>query len=340
MTRARIVPQYWMPDVCHRRCFFCHPLAGMAAPELTPEQRAERLLSRLRSVRREETPTAVELALFGGPLEYGVGSGGVLDKALRAARQEGLYDQLRVAVRPDLLSEARLERLLELGLTVVELEVASLVPEVLARMGDAHARVHLEDAYTRVRAAGRSLGISLRLGTPGARPAEELRQSAYLRSLRPDFVRLHPTLVLQDTWLERELLTGRYVPWTLEEAVTQCRLWLERLEEGALPVVRLGLQPVRDLGLKPGCVVGGPFHPSLRSLVETERMYERAARLLERQSILGAHVLLKVARESESHLRGPENHNIQRLRRRYRCASLQVQVDPTLARAELALESM
>lgn len=339
MNRARIVPFYWLPSVCQRRCFFCHPLAGAVELSQPPEQLTERLLLRLRSVQREAELQTREAALFGGPLEYGVGEQGPAHSALTQAFQAGLYHQLRVATRPDLLTDARLDQLLRLGLTVVELEVASLVPEVLQRMGPAHALEQLEQALARARKRSLQVGVTLRLGVPGGRAADELRQSAKLLALRPDFVRLQPTLVLKDTWLERELLTGRYVPWTLEEAVTQGRLWLERLEAAQLPVIRLGLQPMRDLGLKPGCVVGGPFHPSLRTLVETERMYERAARLLERQALLGANIVLKVASESESHLRGPENHNIQRLRRRYRCASLQVQVDPTLARAELALES-
>lgn len=350
MTRSRIIPFYVPPLPCEPMCLFCHPLAGMP-PELwppvpAPEQVVERLRTELELLQQIPRPRAdgLELAWYGGLLTQPEGVWRPLLEASQQCLVEGLVRRIRLVLRPDQVeastaSGSNLKILQAFGVEIFELEVASVVPSALQRMGPGHSQRRLELAVQDLRHSlpRAQVGLSIRIGMPGSYTEAELRGAEWITSLKPDFVRLHPVLVLANTWLEQEMLKERFQPLTLDEAVSLCRRWMEPLESKGIPVIRVGIQPIRDLHLKPGVVVGGPFHPSLRTLMDAETLLERAGSLLQGRILTNQRIVLGVAPGSEGALRGPENHNLNRLKRRFRCASLQVQVDPTLARGDVVL---
>jgi hypothetical protein len=278
----------------------------------------------------------VELAFYGGPLELEH-----WDAVLARAGgwlAEGAVQGIRVAARPDRVTRDGARVLAASGVHIVELDVPSMSEIVLDQLGPAHARAHVERAAAALRDAGIKVGIQVRPGLPASHLEHELYTIERVIGLEPAFVRIYPVLVLRGTWLERAFHLGRYVPMTVDEAVRTCRLLVDRLADASIPVVRVGLQPVRDLELEPGCVVAGPYHPSLRTLIEAERMYERAAALLAAPLLPGRHVLLYVSPVSESNLRGPENCNLARLRKQFHCASVGVCLDSSLPREALRIE--
>ena len=116
-------------------------------------------------------------------------------------------------------------------------------------------------------------------GLPGDSPDRFAETIEQVIALRPDMVRIHPTLVLRDTALAEAFREGTYLPLTLAEAVDLCKNALKALTAAGIPVIRLGLQTTRELE-EPGAVVAGPFHPAFRSLVETALFLEMAAALL------------------------------------------------------------
>jgi len=350
MIRSRIIPFYVPPLPCEPMCLYCHPLAGMA-PELWPSMpTVQRVLERigteheLLQLGTLSSANGLELAWYGGLLSQPDGVRRPLLEASLQGLSRGLLSRIRLALRPDQVetsapSELKLLDLQALGVSTFELEVASVVPSSLQRMGPGHHPRRLEQAIPNLRQLqpGVQVGLTVRIGMPGSYAEAELRGAEWIASLQPDFVRLHPVLVLANTWLEQEMLKGRFHPLTLDEAVSLCRHWMEPLESKGIPVIRVGIQPIRDLHLRPGVVVGGPFHPSLRTLMDAETLLERAGSLLQGRILTGQKIVLGVAPGSEGALRAPENHNLNRLKRRFRCASLQVQVDPTLARGDVVL---
>jgi histone acetyltransferase (RNA polymerase elongator complex component) len=97
--------------------------------------------------------------------------------------------------------------------------------------------------------------------------------------LKPDFVRLYPSLVIKDTPLEELYHTGRYAPLSFDEAVSLCRDALARFEQAGIEVIRIGLQPTEELQ-KPGTIVAGPFHPSFRQFVESSMLLDKMRTIL------------------------------------------------------------
>jgi len=83
--------------------------------------------------------------------------------------------------------------------------------------------------------------------------------------LRPDFVRIYPTVVVKDTPLEKMYLNALYRPWPLNEMVKMCREMVSLFNAENIPIIRLGLQHTETLEQD---IVAGPYHPSFRELVK------------------------------------------------------------------------
>ena len=143
-----------------------------------------------------------------------------------------------------------------------------------------------------------------------------------------DTARLHPTLVLEGSDLQRWHIDGLYKPLEIGEAVTVCRAMMDVLEAAAVQVIRVGLQAGPD-GY--GKALAGPRHPALRELVETRRTLET---LVERVTGTppGASVVIRCAPADETRTRGPLNRHIRDLRARFALREVEIRPDPDLPR--------
>ncbi|MGN0106925.1 MAG: radical SAM protein, partial [Hominilimicola sp.] len=92
-------------------------------------------------------------------------------------------------------------------------------------------------------------------------------------ALKPDIVRIYPTLTIKDTFLEKMYKTGKYRPQTVDEAVNLAKQLLLKFEENNITVIRVGLQSTDEIS-ENGSVVAGPVHSSFRELVESSIYYD------------------------------------------------------------------
>ncbi|HTT72961.1 MAG TPA: tRNA uridine(34) 5-carboxymethylaminomethyl modification radical SAM/GNAT enzyme Elp3 [Thermoplasmata archaeon] len=128
---------------------------------------------------------------------------------------------LTVETRPDWCDGRVLPFLLDAGVTRVEIGVECLHDDVLAAVGRAHAAADAATATREARDRGLKVGYHMMLGLPGMDPARDLEDFARLWSseeLRPDFLKIYPTLVLPATPLYEEWRAGRYAPYDTETA--------------------------------------------------------------------------------------------------------------------------
>ena len=137
--------------------------------------------------------------------------------------------------------------------------------------------------------------------------------------MKPDTVRIHPTLVFADTELAAHYRADKYVPLALEEAVELCARALTRFRAAGIEVIRVGVQTTAAMEV-PGAVLAGPFHPAFRSLVEGRIFQAMAKDLLEaanRKGAEGALPSFRVCPRDLSDFRGISNRNMEFLRNRY-----------------------
>ena len=260
----------FVPHVgCSHRCSFCDQRAiSGAADAPTPDRVAALCAAALRDMGKAVTNS--EIAFFGGSFT-------AIDPGYRAALLKatvpfvgpGRFRGIRLSTRPDAVTSEILSDLGHYGVTAVELGAQSMDDAVLARNGRGHTAADTAKAARLIQGAGFELALQMMTGLPGDTPEGGRETARHIIALRPDAVRIYPTVVLEGTELEAAFRAGDYRPQSLDEAVADCAALLMLFEEAGIPVIKLGLHA----GL--AGYVAGPYHPAFRQLCEGRIMRER-----------------------------------------------------------------
>jgi len=242
-------------------------------------------------------------------------------------------DSIRISTRPDALDEETLSLLRKYGVKTVEVGAQSMMDQVLDLSERGHQAGETVSASGRLRRWGFETGIHLMVGLPGDTLAGFLRSLDEVIGLRPDFLRIHPTLVLRGAPLESLWRRGEYSPLSLPGAIEWLKRGLLRLEKTSIPVARIGLQPTREL--EEHCIAG-PYHPALRQLVDSGIFFDMAVQMLrkfqnELQAILFCHP------KDLSNARGHGNENILKLKNVFQGAEISVYGRDDVPRGALVL---
>ena len=334
---AMIIPIFIMHRGCQNRCVYCnqHKTAGGYAGRMSWEAFHEEVHRWLNYPRRKSDP--VEIAFYGGNFT-GMEPGDQED-LLRFAHEfidRGLVRGIRVSTRPDALGEEALALLLRYGVGTIEIGVQSLSDEVLERSQRGHSVADVVRAVEMLKNYGIRAGLHLMVGLPGDSPERFAHTIERTVALAPDMVRLHPTLVLQDTALAEAYLKGEYRPLSMDGAVAACKLALIRFERAGIAVIRVGLQTTGELE-KAGSILAGPFHPAFRSLVEASIFFDMASSLIGNAAARGGQVTFFLSPKDIADFRGPQKANIHGLNRTFSLASLSVLAERAQERGTLVM---
>ena len=266
-----IVPIFIPNEGCPDRCIYCHQekITAQATRILDPVTVRGILESAVGSAKFDRGRRR-EVAFYGGtftrlPL---VRMAELLD-AVAPYLKEGTFDSIRVSTRPDAIDEERLDLLRQFGVDTVELGAQSMDDEVLALSRRGYAARHILSSARLLREYGFKVGIQLMPGLPGDSEEKFMETVEEVTRLRPDMVRLYPTVVIRGTELARWYMEGRYRPLGLEEAVRICRESCIRLEGKGIPVIRIGLMSSPSL-LEQGQIMAGPWHEAFGFLVRSD----------------------------------------------------------------------
>jgi histone acetyltransferase (RNA polymerase elongator complex component) len=183
----------------------------------------------------------------------------------------GRVSGLRISTRPDALDESTLVRLNAAGVTTVEIGCQSFSDVVLTNSGRGHSAVDNLRSVQACQAAGFQVGVQLMPGLPGGDADEAMRSLQKAIDLRPSFLRIYPTVVLEGTKLALLWRTGAFTPWSLDQAIDLCADMLLLCRKQGVPIIRLGLQS--DPQLEENCL-DGPYHPAFGQLVRS-RLWRR-----------------------------------------------------------------
>jgi len=225
-----------------------------------------------------------EVAFFGGTFT-GIDKR-IQEKYLATVKpyiDKGLVDGIRLSTRPDYINEKILELLLKYGVTTIELGVQSLDDEVLSQSERGYKSDIVEAASTLIKSYGFKLGIQVMPGLPGSTNQTDYKTAEKVVKIKPDMVRIYPTLVINNTKLEKMYYDEEYKPMELEEAVTRVLPIMVLFELNNINIIRVGLQPSDDL-CEEGVIKAGPFHPAFKETIETE-IYGRFLKSLNAETL-------------------------------------------------------
>lgn len=224
----------------------------------------------------------VEAAFFGGSFT-GI-SAEKQEELLSVAKEfldRGEIHGIRLSTRPDYISEEILNRLKKYGVTTIELGVQSMDDEVLLASKRGHTKEDVKRSAKLIKRYGFSLGLQMMTGLPCDTEEKSIKTAKEIIKLKPDIVRIYPTLVLKETKLCECYEKGEYSPQTLDEAITVCKKLIPMFEKKGIRVIRVSLATTEEI--RDGAsVVAGPYHPAFRELSEGEIYFDKILKLLKK----------------------------------------------------------
>ncbi|MBA4391957.1 MAG: radical SAM protein [Desulfobacca sp.] len=324
-----IIPIFLPQMGCPYHCLYCHQERITRNPRnILNRETFSSLVETGLSSKRKKGDQEIEIAFFGGtftnlPPNF---QGQLLEWAAPYLSQKRVTS-LRLSTRPDALSEKKIEHLWTFGVRTIELGVQSLNDEVLGLSNRGHKAQDTVQTLTLLKKYPVTIGVQLMAGLPGDSPERFIETINQVIELKPDFIRIYPTLVFKDTPLAHWLKEGRYTPLSLDEAVTLCRQALERLEAAGIRVIRLGLQDHE--GLRFGRdLMAGPFHPAFGSLVRGELYLKKLLRDLMPRKPFRSPLVLHIAPKDSDYLLGNKKRNLTLLSQQLGVAKIAINIAP------------
>ena len=266
--KKRIIPIFVPHRGCPHDCIFCNQkkITGVST-EVTSED--------VRNIIEEYLPTidndaSVEVAFFGG--SFTAIDEDIQNDLLEVAKEyveKGLIQDIRMSTRPDCISEDILNRLKKYKVSIIELGVQSMDKNVLIDSVRGHDTEEVIKSAKLIKESGIKLGLQMMVGLPSDTEKKCIATARKFIELKPDCVRIYPTLVVKDTGLEVLLNKGEYKPFTLEQSIQIVKKLLALFYVNNINVIRVGLQATEDIQVGKA-VVDGPHHPAFRELAESE----------------------------------------------------------------------
>ena len=334
-AKNSIIPVFVPHLGCPNDCVFCNQrrISGHMSPA-----DAETVKNAIENA-AALTPSGTkrQLAFYGGSFTA-IPDGQQLElfEAARPYLEDGTISSIRLSTRPDAIDGTVLARLKKYGVTTVELGAQSMCDEVLKLSGRGHTVSDVENSSRLIKAAGFELILQMMTGLPGDTDERSIETARRIIALRPDGVRIYPTVIVRDTALYDLWKAGRYAEHTVEDAVRVCAKLTAMFDEANIPIIRMGLNPTEDLS--GGDAVGGAYHPALGELVRSRMMLDKARELLA-GAPHGSSVTLGVNRSEVSKMTGQHRCNIDTLKSELRLSSVKIR-EADVKSGEIAVISL
>lgn len=331
-----IIPIFVPHKGCPHDCIFCNQkkITGQTG-EVTGDDVRDKIEQYLASIPYENS--FIEAAFYGGSFTAipQACQNELLEAAFRYV-EEGRIKGIRISTRPDCIDESIAGNLKKHGVKIVELGVQSMDEEVLKISNRGHGRDDVFRAVRILKNYGFSVGVQMMIGLPGDSEDKALGTAKELISLKPDIARIYPALVIKNTYMEEMYMRGEYKPLSLEEAVEQAKKILILFEGNGIKVIRIGLQPTENL-LFGNDVVAGPFHPSMRHLVESRIYRDMLGYLLSKTDIKKRDIIIKTNPRNISELVGHKKANIDFIKSKFFIDKLELLQDNSVEAGTIVL---
>jgi len=330
-----IIPVFLPAMGCHERCLFCNQKTSCEGLP-SPSSVRNFIETSLNKFPCQKKFREKQIAFYGGSFTAIHRDDQVCYlKEVQPFLASGLIHSIRISTRPDALDEETLFLLKEYSVKTVEIGVQSMIDEVLLLARRGYSAADTVDAVSRLKDKKFEVGLQLMIGLPGDTYNRFLQTLDQIIELKPDFVRIHPTLVLKGAPLENLWRAGEYSPLSLDEAIQWLKKGILNLERSSISVARIGLQPTDELERD---YLAGPYHPALHQLIDSAIFFDMATSLLQVSQKNGRALFLCHPKEV-SNLRGQKNENILKLKKHFKLSEVLIEARQELPRGFLGLQT-
>jgi histone acetyltransferase (RNA polymerase elongator complex component) len=331
-----VVPIFLPHAGCPHRCIFCDQasITGVRSklPQKDVRDQIEAFL-KFKNARRN----VVQIAFFGGNF-----LGMPADEIKRLLAEAAEYvktrrvNSIRFSTRPDTIDRKRLDMIKNFPVSTIELGVQSMSDSVLKRTNRGHTASDTQKAIQDLKEFNYEIGVQLMVGLPGDTPERLIASAQRVVRLKPDFIRIYPTVVLAGSPLAAWYKKGDYVPLSLEAAVTQTKELYRLFQKENIQVIRMGLQATEELE-DGSTILAGPYHPAFGHLVYSEIFLDMAVSGIKSKKRNADSIAIRVHPRSISKMRGLHNRNIEILKNKFEARSISVEPSSSLSEQDLVI---
>ncbi len=248
-----------------------------------------------------------EIAFFGGSFTA-IDRQYMLELLTAAKPFTGVFKGIRISTRPDCIDDEVLTLLKEYGVTSIELGAQSMDNSVLELNNRGHKAEDVVNASKRIKEFGFSLGLQMMTGLYGSDFDKDIKTAESFIALKPDTVRIYPTVIMKNTDLADYYHSGKFVPYTLDESVELCSRLILMFEREGISIIRLGLHYSDSLV---DDSLGDNYHPAFKELCESKIFYNS---FIEQTSNLSSKKIdVFINQRSLSKFLGQKKSNIKKL---------------------------
>ena len=309
MKKANVA--FFIPHVgCPNRCSFCNQNTISGENCVPSVEYIKETLDVAVASMNKDTLKLSEIAFFGGSFT-------AIDKNLMtellASVQEYIgengFSGIRISTRPDAIDDEILSLLKKYRVTSIELGAQSMSDSVLLKNMRGHTASDVLEASSLIKKHDFSLGLQMMTGLYSDTEQGAIETAKKFIEIKPDTVRIYPTVVLKDTHLAKLYAEGKYNPLDVNKTVLLCAELLNMFEENGIKVIRVGLhdQP----GLKENFVAGA-YHAALGELIMGEQMFLKALSAIKVAKMESGAVCVAVNPSNLSQMIGQKKCNIKR----------------------------
>ena len=289
---------------CPNDCSFCNQraISGQTVPA-TPNdvENAVKI-----AIEYNVDPKNTEIAFFGG--SFTAIERDYMISLLTAAKHfldTYNFKGIRISTRPDCINKDVLSTLKEYGVTAIELGAQSMVDEVLTANRRGHSADDVRKASKLIKDYGFELGLQMITGLYKSDFEKDEYTAREIIKLKPDTVRIYPTVVLKNTLLSYLQEKGEYMAPNAEESAPFCAKLLQMFENEGIKVIKLGLHSSETVESD---MVGGAYHPAFRELCEGEIYLQKILEKLEKKDKNREYVIY-VDKKVLSKVKGQQKRN-------------------------------
>lgn len=317
---------------CPHQCSFCNQKA---------------ISGHTQQVCASDVAKAVEIALknpdsAGGEIAFFGGSFTAIEREKMLELLEeaykyvlsGSFKGIRISTRPDAIDNEICDILKRYGVTAVELGAQSMDDEVLRLNRRGHTSNDVVNAIKMLQSYGFETGLQMMTGLYGSTKEESIETAKKIIALKPDTVRIYPTVVIENTELAELYRSGEYIPQTVDEAAEICAELLMMFYQNDIRVIRTGLH---SGGGVEGDYVAGAYHPAFKELCEGKIYLKKALDFIEKHNLPKGRIYIYVKPSAVSQAVGQKKTNLQALERLGYIAK--VLADDSIARYEVDIRN-
>lgn len=297
---------------CPNQCSFCNQ-KNITGQAVQPSVESVRETLEAAKNKIDFKQTKAEIAFFGG--SFTAIDGNYVVELLNEASRflgKGSFEGIRISTRPDAIDDEIIDILRAYGVKTVELGAQSMCDSVLSANKRGHTREDVIFSSKKIKAAGFKLGLQMMTGLYMSNENLDIKTAEEFIKLKPDMVRIYPTVVMKGTELETLYNSGVYEPAEFESTVELCSFLLDLFErKNNIPVIRLGLHDSESLRKN---MVSGVFHPAFREICESNLIFHEILAQIKKLEMKSGNITVKINSRDISKAVGQKRVNLKKFK--------------------------